>query len=342
MPSPLRIGVLGLTHDHVWGELKHLAELDDASLVAVADPNQPLLDKAAQAHGCATHNSYDAMLEKESLDAVFVASDNRTGAELIVKAAERGLAVMVEKPLAADYEGARNAVAAAEKAGVPLLVSWPFAWWPGLLHAMTLAGDGTIGDVFQVKYRAAHQGPRELGCSEYFWGWLYDAKLNGAGALMDYCCYGSVLAAAMFGRPRQVTGFADRFVKDHEVDDNAVILMRFASATAIAEASWSQHDKLTAYVPYFYGTKGTLIAGSQTLTLANDDNPNGKAVDVPPRPAHMSSASAHFLHVLRSGGEPHPLCNVANNLIAQQILQAGLDASNSGQTVTLDEPAKVY
>ncbi|MEX2544582.1 MAG: Gfo/Idh/MocA family oxidoreductase [Phycisphaeraceae bacterium] len=341
MPKPLRIGVLGLTHDHVWGELKHLAGLDDARLVAVADPNQPLLDKATQAHGCATHNSYDALLEKESLDAVFVASDNRTGAELIAKAAERGLAVMVEKPLAATYDGARRAVAAVEKAGVPLVVSWPFAWWPGLLHAIDLARDGEIGDVFQVKYRAAHQGPRELGCSEYFYGWLYDAKLNGAGALMDYCCYGSVLAATLLGQPTQVTGFADRFVKDHEVDDNAVILMRYADATAIAEASWSQMDKLTAYVPYFYGTKGTLIAGNKTLTLADAETPRGRSIDIPDPPAHMQSASAHFLHVLQTGEAPHALCGLANNLIAQQILQAGLDASRTGHTVTLGEAAPV-
>ena len=69
-----------------------------------------------------------------------------------------------------------------------------------------MAQAGEIGQLWQVKYRAAHQGPVELGCSRQFCEWLYDEELNGAGALMDYCCYGAVLAEVLLGKPDQVTG----------------------------------------------------------------------------------------------------------------------------------------
>ena len=72
-------------------------------------------------------------------------------------------------------------------------------------HALDLAQSGEIGEVWQVRYRAAHQGPKEMGASEYFCDWLYDPNRNGGGALMDYCCYGAVLSRVLLGRPHSVT-----------------------------------------------------------------------------------------------------------------------------------------
>ena len=46
MTRPLRIGVLGLTHDHVWDHLPDVRSNPDTRLVAVADPHQALLGRA--------------------------------------------------------------------------------------------------------------------------------------------------------------------------------------------------------------------------------------------------------------------------------------------------------
>src|SRR5260370_995857 len=79
------------------------------------------------------------------------------------------------------------------EAGVQLMVNWPIAWWPQLQQALRLAEEGRIGRVFQINYRAADAGPREVGCSEAFAEWLLDPDRNGGGALMDYCSYGAAL-----------------------------------------------------------------------------------------------------------------------------------------------------
>ena len=42
MADKVRVGVLGLTHDHVWKELRDLATCDAGVLVAAADPNPAL------------------------------------------------------------------------------------------------------------------------------------------------------------------------------------------------------------------------------------------------------------------------------------------------------------
>ena len=58
---------------------------------------------------------------------------------------------------------------------------------------------------------------------------------------MDYCCYGADMASYWLGRPKSVVGIAARLEKDYiDVDDNAIILMKYPGAFGIAEASWTQ------------------------------------------------------------------------------------------------------
>jgi predicted dehydrogenase len=339
MTKSFRIGVLGLTHDHVWDVLKDLRDTSRATLVAAADPHGPLRDRVQREHGCAVHADYDALLERESLDAVFIYGDNAAGARLAEQAAGRGLHVLIEKPMAADLRGADRALAAARRAGVRLMVNWPFAWWPQLQHALHLATSGDLGDVWQVRYRAAHAGPRELGCSSYFCDWLYDPKRNGGGALMDYCCYGAALACCVLGLPSRVTAVAGRLCKDDiPVEDNAVLVMTYARAMAMAEGSWTQAGNLTSYQAVLYGTRATLVveprAGGRLLR-ASHDQPAGAEVPVPPLPAERRTASSCFLHGLETG-EPFPrLCQDRIGRDAQEVLEAGLLSVARGASVSL-------
>lgn len=336
---PLRIGVLGLTHDHIWYNLKELRGVRDATLIAVADPNQPLLDRAKQQFKCATYTDYAAMLDQEKLDAVYVYGDNATGVELAELAAAHGLHVMIEKPLAATLEGADGVLAAARNHKVRLMVSWPFAWWPQLQAAIALAQSGRIGKVWEVKYRAAHNGPREMGCSKYFYQWLYDPALNGAGALIDYCCYGAVLARVLLGMPSRVTGIAGKFCKeDIQVEDNAVIVMTYPHGLAVAEASWSQIGYFNTYTPMIYGTKGTLMVEPRVggkLWLATEKDPDGSIIKVPGQPSHLRHASAHFIHCLQTGEAFTPLTDLRLSRDAQEILEAGLISAEAGTQISL-------
>jgi predicted dehydrogenase len=339
LKAPVRIGVLGLTHDHVWYNLRELKSVKDAMLVAAADPHEELRDQFAKEHGLPVYGDADELLERETLDAVYVFGDNATGAELAVRACERGLHVMVEKPMAASLAGADHLLAAARNHKARVMVSWPFAWWPQLQAAMAMAQSGRIGRVWQVKYRAAHNGPREMGCTRFFYDWLYDADLNGAGAFIDYCCYGAALARTLLGMPSRVTGIAGRFCKeDILVDDNGVLVMTYPNALAIAEASWTQIGHLSSYVTWIYGTEGTLMVepgDKGKLVLATEKQPEGKPVKVPKLPSHLRNASAHFIHCLRTGETFTPLCNDRVGRDAQEILEAGLVSSAKGGEVSL-------
>lgn len=345
MADRIRVGVLGLTHDHVWANLRDLHQSDQGDLVAAADPNLELTERAKSEFGVGkTYTSYEKLLDDNNLDAVYIFGDNFTGAELATMAANRGLHVLIEKPMASNLAGAVRMVAAAEAAGTHLMVNWPFAWWPELQQAFAMIANGEIGRVTSVRYRSAHQGPKELGCTPYFYNWLYDAKLNGAGALMDYCCYGAALARTVLGLPSRVTGTVGHLAKEYvSVDDNAVIVMQWPRAMGITEASWTQIGHLTSYVAVFYGTRGTLLVEGKRpryLMLADEANPDGVRIDVPEPPANLRSATACFLDSIVNDRPIEGLCSPEVSRDAQEILEAGLRSAAAGKALSL--PLPVY
>lgn len=328
-----RIATLGLHHDHVWSNLQQLRETGQAELVAAADEDESLLEKYRSELPGKTYSSYSDLLENEALDAVYIFGSNRLSEDLTVMACERGLHCLVEKPMASSLTGAERMLAAAEKAGVRLMINWPFVWWPQLRHGIAMAQAGEIGQLWQVKYRAAHEGPVELGCSAQFCEWLYDKELNGAGALMDYCCYGAVLADVLLGRPDSVSGtrISTGLKPDLQLEDNAILVLSYPHALATTEASWTQIGTLTSYGTTLYGSEGTLIIEPDhdgKIILATAAQPSGVALEIAPQPGHLENSATHFLAAISDPDiEIHPLCDAGHGLGAQWVLEEGIRSS---------------
>ncbi len=339
MSDRIRIGALGLSHDHVWENLQTLVARDDADLVAAADLDEELRNKfTAEFDRPVLDDPYE-LLNSVEVDAVYVFSSNHEGSQYAAEAAAGGKHVLIEKPMASSLHEADELLAEARRNDVRLMVNWPFAWWPQLQHALRLTADGTIGDVWQVKYRAAHAGPAELGCSPQFCEWLFDESLNGGGALMDYCCYGAVLARVLMGLPNRVTALTGRFCKENIiVEDNALLAMTYPRGMATAEGSWTQIGKLTSYTTALYGSAGTLLveprAGGR-LFLATADDPEGSEVEVPRAAAHLTNSAAHFVHGIRTGEPFQSLCQDRVCRDTQEILEGGLQSVEAGSEISL-------
>jgi predicted dehydrogenase len=338
MGKRFRIGVVGLTHDHVWGVLENLVALEDGHLAAVADPHQPLLDKVKEKHGCACYLGHEEMAAREELDAAFVFTDNAQGAEVAVWAAQRGLHVMVEKPMAATLAGAERMIVAAQAAGVRLMVNWPVVWRPQVQAALDIAGRPEFGTIWQLTHRAAHSGP-DVECSPYFREWILDPQRNGAGALVDLCCYGINMAQVLLGNPQRVTAIVGQLQRpDFVVEDNAIVVMSYPRAMATAEGAWGQiGHPVAGYLATIWGTRASVTfgpgRGGRIWTTAEGQ----ENVEVTPaQPArHMASGAAHFVWALATGNEFHPLCRAETCRNTQEVLEAALLSSRSGAAVSL-------
>src|SRR5438093_3221393 len=343
----LSVGVLGLSHDHVWGNLAALRAGEDGRLVAAAEPDAALRDRLrALDGGVEVHESFDALLARRDLDAVFVFADNRTSAELGVRALARRLPVMLEKPMAADLPGARALLGVARSAGVPLMVNWPTAWRPALRHGLTLAADGAVGTPIQLSHRGGHAGPREFGCSPQFCDWLYDPRRNGGGALVDYCGYGAVLCRLVLGRPQAVTAVTPPPRKAGLVtEDNAVVVLSYPGALGLLEASWTQIGGGRALPRIAYGDRGTLLVHQPRPTREGERagagrvqvvSPEGsRFLDPPPLGPDERDGPTHFLACVSAGRDVTGFCAADVGCDVQEVIAAGQRSSATGRRVEL-------
>lgn len=336
MARRYRLGVASLVHDHVWGELRHWAEHPSVEIVAVGDVNPDLREKAVRDFGVPkAYESWEEMLANEELDLVQAASENSRCADIVEACAARGLHVVSEKPMSATLEQANRMVAAARAAGTLLMVNWPTAWSPLVQEMERRILAGEIGRLFYFKQRSAHNGPKEIGCSPQFWGWLYDEELNGAGALMDYCCYSADMCARFMGLPEKVTGFRGVFVKEYPVpDDNAIIVMKYSNAFGVAEASWTQKVGYASANPVAYGTEGSLAILGDRLIQQRAGKETEEIVP-PPTAAPRRNAPEYLIHCLESGEPIQGFCSMEVSRDAQEILEAGKRSADTGVTISL-------
>lgn len=343
-----KIGILGLVHDHVWEHVAELSQRDDVTL-SVADHNTPLLDKTSEEYGVERlHGDYDVLLEQEQPDAVLIFTDNAAGADVVELAASHGTPIMIEKPLANSLRNAERARVAARNADVPVMVNWPTAWNPAIRHALDLGAGGMVGDIFRFTFRGGHGGPKEFGCSPYFYTWLYDRDTNGAGAYIDYCGYGASMARTLLGMPTRAQATIGRLQKDYvDVDDNAILVLRYQHAMAVIEATWTAHGPVPDGGPAIWGNRGTLVVRRQPTLHEGQivrvgivqhitrDNPDGETLTPPALPEGHRTATGHFLSCLAADRPFDDLVSLQVGRDTSEIIEAGLWAARGGSEASL-------
>src|SRR5580658_4451649 len=108
-------GVMGSNHARV------LAGLPDATLVGVVDPLPAHRARATELAGCRTFATLDELIA-EGVDAVTIAAPTHLHHEIALACIARNVHILVEKPIASSVEEGREIVAAAQRAGVTLMV----------------------------------------------------------------------------------------------------------------------------------------------------------------------------------------------------------------------------
>jgi len=335
----LRVGVLGLIHDHVWANLEIFKTIKNAEITSVADVNKPLLEQARKMGIKNAYKTYDDLLSKEDLNAVLVYTENGCAADVITKAAERGLHVMTEKPMAATLEQAQRMYKVAEKNGIRLMVNYPTTWRPEIKYASKLAEEGAIGHIYQIWRRTGHKGPKEVGCSQYFYNWLFDAKLNGAGAYIDFCCYGVNICRSILGVAKKVTALGGTYVRDYlKVDDNAVLLLGYKKAMGILEGTWSQigGGGPIQYQFVIRGSEGT-IAVNQDVQVFKEEKNSWESLDPPPLKEGNQNGPQHFVKCILENDPFEDTVSAKFNVEVQAMLEAGLISMRENRTVLLKE-----
>ena len=112
----VRYGIIGsgtMGREHI----QNLRLIPEARLVALADPHPPSLAAAVALAGskAATHEDYHALLTRDDVDVVLIATPNHTHAAVLADAFATEKHILVEKPLCTTIEDARTVADAADR-----------------------------------------------------------------------------------------------------------------------------------------------------------------------------------------------------------------------------------
>jgi predicted dehydrogenase len=369
MSKTYRLGVIGFAHMHVNTLLDAFAKLPNVTWVACADtvPLVPSLTEKASSRRAnlrrarevtgipKAYDDYHAMLEQEQLDIVVFCPENARHAEVAEAVASRGIHMVTEKPMADTLSDALRMVRAARANDVRLMINWPITWSPATRAMKTLIDAGTIGDVWQIKWRnGASMGPLSYGTGadavtdvEKGAEWWHQAA-PGGGALLDYCCYGACVSRWYLGAPAVAATALAANLHSHygDADDNAVISVRFPRAIAVLEGTWTTYTPGIPTGPIAYGTKGTLVTtvrrhhGDHTLPTSVVEVYTSRSwvpgepddvVEGEPLPEGRATLAEEFIHHLETGEPLHPTLDPELNLEMMAILDAGRRSAASGK-----------
>lgn len=141
----------------------------------------------------------ELMAHSTSLDLVVIASPGNAHVENAQAAIDRGVAVVVDKPLAIDADSGRAVVASARERGVPFTVFQNRRWAPEHLTARAVLGSGVLGQL--IRYEARYERWRPVPKAR----WREDLPTEeGGGLLMDLQPHLVDGAIDLFGPVRSV------------------------------------------------------------------------------------------------------------------------------------------
>ncbi len=337
----LTVVIVGLVHGHVYGFLDQWRHSPDIDIVGIAEPDPQLLKDAGAKYSfdkALLFTDLEEMLTKKHPQAALVYSNTFDHRRVVEICAKHGVHVMMEKPLAVNNDDASAIVQAAHSGKIHVLVNYETSWYRSNHAAYSLSHDGTIGDIRKVVVHDGHRGPKEIGVQPEFLNWLTDPKLNGAGALFDFGCYGADLMTWLMDdqRPLTVTAVTQQIKPEiyAHVDDEATIVLTYPHAQAIIQASWNWPvDRKDMEV---YGQTGYAITVKRDdirLRRSTDDTEQQIAAK-PIAPPYDNSLS-YLRAVVLDGAKEDGLSSLDTNVIVTEILDAARRSAATGTTVRL-------
>jgi 1,5-anhydro-D-fructose reductase (1,5-anhydro-D-mannitol-forming) len=304
---PRRIGValLGSWHVHAKDYAKLAAAHPDIEVVAAWDDDA---------------GDLDAVLARDDVDAVTVTTATSEHRDVMVRAARAGKHIFTEKLLAPTVAECEEIVAAADAAGVSLVVSLP-RLYHGYVRAIDDALEG-LGRVTYGRVRISHDGAVAGWLPERF----FDPQAAIGGALTDLGCHPVYLIQRFLGTDPDTVSATYRSFTGRALEDHAVVTVGYADGRiGVIESSLVSARGFSIEL---HGTAGTLVYSDDAGLRVS-----GRTLDVPEdrEDAYGERVFAEWVGYVRAGTRADD--NPARAIELTRLVVAANDAAATGRTV---------
>lgn len=216
----VRWGVLGCSGIDKSRTIPGLLACENAELYAIAGRNEEKLKAYAEPFAPKKlYTDYQALLDDENVDAVYLPLPNGIHMEWVKKAAAAGKHILCEKPMALTEEQVREMFAAAKEHGVLLEEAYAYRHAQLVQKVKEIVDSGAIG---RIRYLESKHSTFDTNRS----GIRYQ-KGNGGGAVYDVTCYNVSLASYLFGKDPEDMSVYCGFDKETGVDVSDAVMLRY-------------------------------------------------------------------------------------------------------------------
>jgi UDP-N-acetyl-2-amino-2-deoxyglucuronate dehydrogenase len=303
--QPIRLVIVGCGRisDRHFDAIETHPEI---TLVGVSDDLPDRARVAGERHGVPAFTSYAAMLKETDADGAVICTPSGLHPRHGIMAAERGLHVICEKPMATRLEEADQLVRACDNAGVHLFVVKQNRLNPGiqlLKHAMEL---GRFGRVYMASVRVFWNRPQSYyDLAPWRGTWEFDG-----GAFMNQASHYVDLVQWLMGPVETVSAKIATLARRIETEDTGAAILRFRNgALGVLETTMLTYPRNLEGSITILGEKGTVQIGGTALNRVeewqfaeyHDDDREAEALRVAPDPLSVygSGHRPYYENVVR-------------------------------------------
>lgn len=241
-----------------------------SEMYAFVDPNEAAACKLADKYGGEAHTEWGAVLSRDEVDVVIVATPNAYLAEVSIAALKLGKHVLIEKPMGRHLNEAVQMAGVATSAAGKFKVGFNHRYHPALKQAHALYSAGVIGEIINIRARYGHGGR-----PGYDKEWRGDRDLAGGGELTDQGVHVLDLINWFAGEPAEVFAYTQTAVWPlGNLEDSAQAMMKWNDGKlAQFHTAWTQWKNMFSFE--VFGTLGSVTVdglgrsyGPETLIVA--------------------------------------------------------------------------
>lgn len=264
------------------------------------------------------HPRWETILQDPTIDAVDICLPTHLHAPATEAALRAGKHVLVEKPMALDFETAIQLVVLAKEQGKILMAAQVLRFFPMYRQMADLLRSGTLGRVRAATFRRR--------CSAPSWAaWLQDKSVSGGG-VFDLLIHDVDMALHLFGTPTAVSATGCEALADHVDTINAQLYYEGLDSVTVA-GGW-HHGTFPFSMEY------TIVADGGTVeySSASGSDPQvyrpGQDAETLSPPATVDGYQEeirYFVECCATGTEP-VYCSPAESAQAVKVTRLMSDA----------------
>ena len=330
-------GAIGRTH------IDRIQRTPGLVLAGIADPSEAAR-ALADSLGVPWASDHMTALERFQAQGAIVATPNAQHVPMALNCLARGVATLVEKPLADSFDEALQLVDAQARSGVPVLVGHHRRHNPINRQAREIVQSGRLGRIVGANAMACFYKPE--GYFDMAW-----RREKGGGPVLINLIHEIDMLRFLCGEITEVQAISSNGVRGFAVEDTAAAVLRFESGalgtvllsdTAVAPWCWDfcageqdQYPRQDVNALYLAGTHGSLSLPDLSLWYYAGERHWHHAITREQTAALKADPYTrqlqHFAAVIR--GHEAPLCSALDGLRTLQATRAVLDAAASGSAV---------